>query len=71
MNSLFVYNANSVVMVPEQDKVVKGLAREDLFTVVSEHFLTDTALYADIVLTGHPPQLDADSISCSRGGTST
>ena len=50
VNSLFVYNANPVVMVPEQDKVLQGLAREDLFTVVSEHFVTDTARYADIVL---------------------
>ena len=50
VNSLFVYNSNPVVVTPEQDKVLKGLAREDLFTVVSEHFLTDTALYADIVL---------------------
>ena len=50
VNSLFVYNSNPVVVVPEQDKVLKGLAREDLFTVVSEHFITDTARYADIVL---------------------
>ena len=50
VNSLFVYNANPVVMVPEQAKVLQGLAREDLFTVVSEHFVTDTARYADIVL---------------------
>ena len=50
VNSLFVYNSNPVVVAPEQDKMLQGLAREDLFTVVSEHFLTDTALYADIVL---------------------
>ena len=50
VNSLFVYNSNPVVVVPEQDKVLQGLAREDLFTVVSEHFITDTARYADIVL---------------------
>ena len=50
VSSLFVYNANPVVMVPEQAKVLQGLAREDLFTVVSEHFVTDTARYADIVL---------------------
>ena len=50
IESLFVYNSNPMVVAPEQDKIERGLAREDLFTVVSEHFLTDTALFADIVL---------------------
>ncbi len=50
VKALVVYNSNPVVVVPEQDKVLKGLAREDLFTVVSEQFLTDTADFADIVL---------------------
>jgi anaerobic selenocysteine-containing dehydrogenase len=45
-----VYNSNPLVVCPEQDRLVAGLSREDLFTVVSEHFLTDTADYADIVL---------------------
>ncbi|WP_343528955.1 molybdopterin oxidoreductase family protein [Sphingomonas sp.] len=49
IKSLMVYNANPVVMIPEQANVVRGLEREDLFTVVSDHFLTDTARYADIV----------------------
>jgi anaerobic selenocysteine-containing dehydrogenase len=50
INSLFVYNSNPAVVAPQQDKILRGLAREDLFTVVSEHFVTDTARYADIVL---------------------
>ena len=50
IRALFVYNANPVVVVPEQAKVEEGLGRSDLFTVVAEHFVTDTARYADIVL---------------------
>ena len=50
IQSLFVFNSNPMVVAAEQEKIERGLAREDLFTVVSEHFLTDTALYADIVL---------------------
>lgn len=50
VKALFVYNCNPVTQAAEQDKIIRGLAREDLFTVVSEHFFTDTADYADIVL---------------------
>jgi anaerobic selenocysteine-containing dehydrogenase len=50
LESLVVYNTNPVVVIPEQAKVIQGLARDDLFTIVSEQFLTDTALYADLVL---------------------
>jgi anaerobic selenocysteine-containing dehydrogenase len=47
---LFVYASNPVASIPNQTKVRCGLARDDLFTVVVEHFMTDTAQYADIVL---------------------
>lgn len=50
IRSLMVYNANPAIVIPEQEKVLRGLAREDLFTIVSEHFVTDTARYADLVL---------------------
>jgi anaerobic selenocysteine-containing dehydrogenase len=50
VKALFVYASNPVVSIPHQTKVLRGLTREDLFTVVVEHFLTDTARYADIVL---------------------
>lgn len=50
IKALFVYNTNPVVVCPDQDRLVAGLRREDLFTVVSEQFLTDTAELADLVL---------------------
>lgn len=50
VKSLFVYSCNPVVVAPEGNKVREGLAREDLFTVVHDLFLTDTAKFADIVL---------------------
>jgi anaerobic selenocysteine-containing dehydrogenase len=50
VNVLFVYNCNPAATVPDQRRVIRGLEREDLFTVVFEQVMTDTALYADIVL---------------------
>ncbi|WP_395698758.1 molybdopterin-dependent oxidoreductase [Aquabacterium sp.] len=50
IEALIVYNSNPVAVAPESRKVVQGFAREDLFTVVLEHFLTDTADHADYVL---------------------
>lgn len=50
IDALIVYNANPVAVAPESVKVAQGFAREDLFTVVMEHFQTDTADYADILL---------------------
>ncbi len=47
---LFVYNCNPLATVPDQTRVLKGLEREDLFTVVFEQVYTDTARYADVVL---------------------
>ncbi|WP_005033553.1 molybdopterin-containing oxidoreductase family protein [Holophaga foetida] len=47
---LFVYNSNPAAVAPDSRKVAQGLAREDLFTVVLEHFQTDTADYADLLL---------------------
>ena len=45
-----VYNNNPVAVCPDSAKVIAGFSREDLFTVVMDHFQTDTADYADIVL---------------------
>ncbi len=50
VRALFVYNSNPAAIAPDQRRVLRGLAREDLFTVVSEQFQTDTADYADILL---------------------
>lgn len=46
---LFVYNGNPLVTAPNADLIRRGLEREDLFTVVSEQFMTDTARYADVI----------------------
>ena len=50
VDALIVYNSNPVAVAPDSTHVVQGFAREDLFTVVLEHFQTDTADYADILL---------------------
>jgi anaerobic selenocysteine-containing dehydrogenase len=50
VKALFVYNSNPAAIAPNQNAVVRGLMRSDLFTVVHEQFLTDTTDYADIVL---------------------
>ena len=47
---LFVYNCNPLATMPDQNRVLKGLQREDLFTVVYEQVFTDTARYADVIL---------------------
>jgi anaerobic selenocysteine-containing dehydrogenase len=50
VTALYVYHSNPASIAPDQNAVIRGLARDDLFTVVHERFMTDTARYADIVL---------------------
>ncbi len=50
VKSLFVYNCNAATVAPDSERVLKGLRRDDLFTVVHEQFFTDTTDYADVVL---------------------
>jgi anaerobic selenocysteine-containing dehydrogenase len=50
VNVLFVYNCNPAATVPDQNRVIEGLKREDLFTVVFDQVMTDTALFADVIL---------------------
>jgi anaerobic selenocysteine-containing dehydrogenase len=64
---LFVYNANPVATIPDQNHVIRGLMRDDLFTVVFEQVATDTAAYADVVLPA-TTFLEHYDISRSYGG---
>jgi anaerobic selenocysteine-containing dehydrogenase len=50
VNVLFVYNCNPVAILPDQRRVIRGLERENLFTVVFDQVMTDSAMYADVVL---------------------
>jgi anaerobic selenocysteine-containing dehydrogenase len=50
VKALFVYNSNAAAVAPNQNAVLQGLRREDLFTVVHDQFFTDTADYADVLL---------------------
>jgi anaerobic selenocysteine-containing dehydrogenase len=50
VNVLFVYNCNPAATVPDQHRVLRGLVRDNLFTVVFEQVMTDTAFYADLLL---------------------
>lgn len=66
IQALIVYNSNPVAVAPESPKVARGFAREDLFTVVLEHFQTDTADYADILLPA-TTQLEHTDIHATYG----
>ena len=68
IEALVVYNSNPVAVAPESGKVVRGFARDDLFTVVLEHFQTDTADYADYILPA-TTQLEHWDIHSSYGHT--
>ena len=66
IEAVIVYNANPLAIAPDSDKVMRGFAREDLFTVVLEHFQTDSADYADILLPA-TTQLEHTDIHSSYG----
>jgi anaerobic selenocysteine-containing dehydrogenase len=68
IEALIVYNSNPVAVAPQSSKVVQGFAREDLFTVVLEHFQTDTADYADYLLPA-TTQLEHWDVHLSYGHT--
>lgn len=68
IEALIVYNSNPVAVAPDSGQVVRGFEREDLFTVVLEHFQTDTADHADIVLPA-TTQLEHWDIHASYGHT--
>ena len=65
---LVSYNANPAVTTPDQNRVMQGLRRDDLYTVVLEHVMTDTAAYADVVLPA-TTQVEHDDILWSWGQT--
>jgi anaerobic selenocysteine-containing dehydrogenase len=66
MRVLFVQGSNPAVTAPRQRLVLEGLARDDLFTVVHDQVLTDTALYADVVLPA-TTHFEADDLAGSYG----
>jgi anaerobic selenocysteine-containing dehydrogenase len=66
VKAMYVYNSNPAAICPDQSRVLKGMRREDLFTVVHEQFQTDTADYADIVLPA-TTQLEHFDIHSSYG----
>ena len=66
VRALYVYNSNPAAVAPNSSLVIKGLQREDLFTVVHEQMFTDTAQYADIILPA-TTQLECMDLMISYG----
>jgi anaerobic selenocysteine-containing dehydrogenase len=66
VQALLVLAANPAASVPDQTRVRRGLSRNDLFTVVVDHFVTDTARYADILLPG-TMQIEHDDLLIAYG----
>jgi len=69
VEAIVVWNANPVAVAPDSESVIRGFAREDLFTVVLEHFQTDTADWADWVLPA-TTQMEHFDLHKSYGHTS-
>jgi anaerobic selenocysteine-containing dehydrogenase len=67
IRSLYVYHSNPAAIAPDQNAVIRGLEREDLFTVVHERFMTDTARYADIILPATSSLEHPDLYRCYGG----
>ncbi|SEB85582.1 Anaerobic selenocysteine-containing dehydrogenase [Terriglobus roseus] len=66
VHALFVYNSNPAAVAPNQSAVLRGMRRDDLFTVVHDCFFTDTADHADIVLPS-PSFLEQDDVQGAYG----
>ncbi|MFN8062655.1 MAG: molybdopterin-dependent oxidoreductase [Vicinamibacterales bacterium] len=69
IKALFVYNCNPVATLPHQNAVIKGLMRNDLFTVVYEQVMTDTAAFADVILPA-PTFLEGHDLAKGYGAIS-
>jgi anaerobic selenocysteine-containing dehydrogenase len=68
VKALVVYNSNPAAVAPDRESVLTGLRREDLFTVVLEHFQTDTADFADVLLPA-TTQLEHEDLHRAYGHT--
>ena len=66
VHAMIVWNSNPLVIVPNADQARRGMARDDLFTVVHEQFITDSAKYADIVLPA-TTQIEAHDVTPAWG----